>query len=500
MLLPEWRLVGHRPKRRTPGPARGPKRRRILAVDSLHSAMSLPLRLFLFLAVLPALPLAAEEVTLVDRVQLGDNDLDCAGIATQVQAMDAILAPHAGEKGAVRGATESVTRSRTGEVVAGVARVLPFGAVFGDLAKDVIDRRGKQADARLASARARKEYLVDMFLKRGCRVADLQPPAAEPAGDAEAPVAVSSAATTDVAAAAPADAPQEPVTAAAAATGDMPLEEPKAPAAATTAAAQPVPPGAEADVQAAAAPHSPRGPLFVLDFRVAFRTRADPDGAAGTAGVELGGVPLTAMQRITDDAYLALLQNLEAAGFEVLNPELKDGLPVSGSLPAPARGGDYLYFAPSGAPLAQAPAAPAGSRAAIDETRGALAQAATGRRPGISFAVGVWYVDFARLRGSAAASRRLESRLAVAAGSHLALVEPAGEGATTAGSVRVLKLERDLASSEPYGQLRLPAGEGVLELTADPQRFAAVVQRQLKRGRSALLAGLPAAPVAGTAP
>jgi hypothetical protein len=459
--------------------------------------MALPLRLFPLMAMLLASPLAAEEVILVDRVQLGDNDLDCAGIAAQVQAMDAILAPHAGETGAVRGATESVTRSRTGEVVAGVARVLPFGAVFGDLAKDVIDRRGKQADARLASARSRKEYLVDMFLKRGCRVADLQPPA----GTADVLVAASSAATSDVAVPAPAAASQDPTPAAAVATGDTPALEPAAPAVAQATAAEPAPPVAAAvGEQAPVVVHGPRGPLFVLDFRVAFRTHADPDGTAGAAGVELGGVPLTAMQRITDEAYLALLQDLRAAGFDVLNPELEDGLPARGSLPAPARGGDYLYFAPSGAPLAQAPAALAGSRAAIDETRGALAEAVSGRRPGISFAVGVWYVDFARLRGSAAASRRLESRLAVAAGSHLALVEPAGEGATTTpGAVRMLKLGRDLASSEPYGQLSFPAGEGVLELTADPQRFVAVVQRQLKRGRGALLAGLPPAPAAGTA-
>ena len=49
------------------------------------------------------------------------------------------------------------------------------------------------------------------------------------------------------------------------------------------------------------------GPLFVLDFRLAFRTSADADGAAGAPGLELGGVPLTAMQAITDDAYVALL-------------------------------------------------------------------------------------------------------------------------------------------------------------------------------------------------
>lgn len=456
-----------------------------------------PLRLVPLMAVLLASPLVAEEVILVDRVQLGDNDLDCAGIAAQVQAMDAILAPHAGEKGAVRGATESVTRSRTGEVVAGVARVLPFGAVFGDLAKDVIDRRGKQADARLASARSRKEHLVDMFLKRGCRVADLQPPA----GEAET-LATPVAATSSVPAEAPSAASQAPTPAAQAEDPPTPASTPApaAPAAATTAA-EPAPPiVAAVGEQAPEGVQSPRGPLFVLDFRVAFRTHADPDGAAGGSAVELGGVPLTAMQRITDEAYLALLQDLRSAGFEVLNPELEDGLPARGSLPAPARGGDYLYFAPSGAPLAQAPAAPAGSRAAIDETRGALAEAVSGRRPGISFTVGVWYVDFARLRGSAAASRRLESRLAVSAGSHLALVEAAQEGATAPGAVRVLKLGRDLASSEPYGQLRLPAGDGPLELTADPQRFAAVVQRQLKRGRSALLAGLPAAPAAGTAP
>ena len=113
----------------------------------------------------------AQDGGLVDRVQMGDNDLDCVQIAAQVRDIDTQLAPHSGDQGAVRGATESVTRSRTGEVVAGVAKVLPFGSIFGDIAKDVLGRRGREADARLASLRARKEYLVDMFLKRGCRVA-----------------------------------------------------------------------------------------------------------------------------------------------------------------------------------------------------------------------------------------------------------------------------------------------------------------------------------------
>jgi hypothetical protein len=58
--------------------------------------------------------------------------------------------------------------------------------------------------------------------------------------------------------------------------------------------------------------------------------------------------------------------------------------------------------------------------------------------------------------------------------------------------VRVLNLGRDLVSREPYGQVRLSGGGGALELTADPQRFTALVERQLKRGRSVLIASLPA--------
>jgi hypothetical protein len=249
---------------------------------------------------------------------------------------------------------------------------------------------------------------------------------------------------------------------------------------------------------------SPRGPLFMLDFRLAFRTRADADGPAGVPGLELGGVPLTTMQAITDAAYVALLKELQQAGFEVLNPELAASLPTGDSLPAPARAGDYLYFAPSGAPLAQAPTADApGSDAALAETRAALAQAVAGRRPGVSYGIAVWYVDFARVSGAAGGDqpRQLESRLAVVAGSHLALVEPAAGDGTPPDAVRVMNLGRDLVSREPYGQVRLSGPAGALELKADPQRFRSLVERQLKRGRSALIASLPAPlPAPATAP
>lgn len=469
----------------------------------------------------------AQDGGLIDRVQMGDNDLDCAQIAAQVKDIDTRLAPHSGDRGAVRGAAESVTRSRTGEVVAGVAKVFPFGSIFGDIAKDVLGRRGREADARVAALRARKDYLVDMFLKRGCRVAGLATDAAKPeavagklpAGDGK-PAAVTTIATPATANAGSLATPA--TTAPAAARADLPpvtpqpgvlatpvpVAEQAAPVSASAAARSPTvnvpdatpaaaaptakPPAAGAPTVVAA----PRGPLFVLDFRLAFRTSADTDGAAGAPGLELGGVPLTTMQALTDAAYLSLLKDLAQAGFEVLNPEVTASLPSAGSLPAPARAGDYLYFAPSGAPLAQAPAADQpGSDAALGETRTALAQAVAGRKPGVSYGIGVWYVDFARVRGEAGSEqpRQLESRLAVAAGSHLALVEPATAETTSPEAVRVLNLGRDLVSREPYGQVRLSGG-GALELKADPQRFKALVERQLKRGRSALLAGLPVPP------
>lgn len=405
-----------------------------------------------------------------------------------MQQLDALLAPYSGDTGAVRGATETVTRSRTGEVVAGVAKVLPFGSIFGDIAKDVLGRRARDSDARIASARARKEYLVDMFLKRGCRVADLTPGKA--AGSASAPnAAASSPAPVSPAPAAAAPAADAPPVATAPAAAAAPLP------ASVPLAAAPAPPA-----KATAVPVAARGPLFMLDFRLAFRTRAaGPDGAPG---LELAGVPLTTLQAITDAAYVALLEDLRQAGFEVLNPELTTPPSTGASLPAPARAGDYLYFAPSGAPLAQAPgtAAP-GSDAALAESRVALARAVAGRRPGVSYGIAVWYVDFARVSEAAdgAQPRQLESRLAVAAGSHLALVEPAAAGGTPPDAVRVLNLGRDLVSYEPYGQVRVAATAGALELKADPQRFRSLVERQLKRGRSALLASLPA-PGAPTSP
>lgn len=426
-------------------------------------------------------PVLAQDSGLIDRVQLGDNDLDCPQIAAQVQELDALLAKHSGDQGAVRGATESVTRSRTGEVVAGVAKILPFGSVFGDIARDVIGRRGRDADARIASARARKDYLVDMFLKRGCRVADLKPakptagvPAA-PAGDN--PPAKTDASAPPAAQTAPAPQAPPPPPAAPAETPAAPVELPASPATPPAAASQPA--------------ASPRGPLFVLDFRLAFRTRADVDGAGAAPGVELAGVRLTTLQAITDAAYLALLKDLQQAGYEVLNPELTAPLP-DGGLPAPARGGDYLYFAPSGAPLAQAPQADPPGSAALDETRAALARAVSGRRPGVQFAIGVFYVDFARLRSASDTDApRLETNLSVTAGSHLAVVEPTGDAETPPQAVHVLVQPQDLVSREPYGQMRLPGSGDTLEFKADPKRFRALVERQLARSRSALLAGLP---------
>mgnify|MGYP001212071402 CR=1 FL=1 len=479
-----------------------------------HPSRALSLALLLCLSTAAT----AQDTGIIERVQMGDNELDCVQIATQVEELDAILASHSGDKGALRGATESATRSRTGEVVAGVAKVLPFGSVFGDIAKDVLGRRGREAEARLASARARKEYLVDMFLKRGCRMADVaaataqqsksekQPTAeAKPASEAQPePAAPAAPATPDQQTPAKDTAPD-----AASGTGTpvqvpavAPPAEPPSPAVEVKEAPPPAQSAPPEDAATPAPQDAQRGPLFVLDFRLAFRTSADADGEAGAPGLELGGVPLQTMQAITDAAYVALLLDLAKAGFEVLNPEVAAPLPGAGSLPAPARGGDYLYFAPSGAPLAQAPATEQpGSDAALGETRAALAQAVAGRKPGVSYAIGVWYVDFARIRGKPGQDepQRLESRLAVSAGSHLAIVEPAAES-TPPEAVRVLNLGRDLVTNEPYGQVRLPAGKDVLRLQADPKRFTNLVERQLKRGRSALISSLPPAPVAGQLP
>ncbi|HEY0676276.1 MAG TPA: hypothetical protein VGD25_08695 [Immundisolibacter sp.] len=94
--------------------------------------------------------------------------------------------------------------------------------------------------------------------------------------------------------------------------------------------------------------------------------------------------------------------------------------------------------------------------------------------------------------------RQLETRLAVAAGSHLALVEPAAGDGTPPDAVRVMNLGRDLVSREPYGQVRLSGPAGALELKADPQRFRSLIERQLKRGRSALISSLPPVPTAAS--
>jgi hypothetical protein len=429
----------------------------------------------------------AQEGGLIDRVQMGDNDLDCAQIADQVHTLDALLDQHSGDQGALRGAAEAETRSRTGDVVAGVAKILPFGSVFGDIAKDVIGRRGREADARVASARARKEYLVDMFLKRGCKVADL--PNAKP---------VTPAAASKTASKSEGVVPEQAVsTTKSTPTAPAPVQQ-SAPATAAGTVDVTAPAPSSALPERIALPPSarqPGPPLFVLDFRLAFRTRADVDGAGAAPDVELTGVRLTAMQAITDAAYLALVEDLKRAGYEVLNPDGAVASTDERGLPAPARGGDYLYFAPSGAPLAQAPGADEpGSVAALDQTRAALAGAVNGRRPGVRFVVAVWYVDFARVEPAAShagALPRLETHLSIAAGSHLALVEPAAQGDTGPDMVQVVAQGRDLASRDPYGQMRLSGGTQ-LEYDASQARYTALAERQLKRSRSLLIAALPA--------
>jgi hypothetical protein len=389
-----------------------------------------------------------------------------------VHTLDTLLDQHSGDQGALRGAAEAETRSRTGDVVAGVAKILPFGSVFGDIAKDVIGRRGREADARVTSARVRKEYLVDMFLKRGCKIADL--PKTQPAAMAATVGPIPEQTTSTVASPATTPASTAP------ADGDA---TPTAPSSAVPAGVATSPSGRQAGP-----------PLFVLDFRLAFRTRADVDGADPAPGVELTGVRLTAMQAITDAAYLALLNDLKRAGYEVLNPDGAVASTDERGLPAPARGGDYLYFAPSGAPLAQAPHGDQpGSVAALDQTRTALARAVGGSKPGVRFVVGVWYVDFARVEPAvddADALPRLETTLSIAAGSHLALVEPATEGDTPPDAVQVITQGRELVSSEPYGQMRLSGGNQ-LEYDASQARFTAIAERQLKRSRSLLIAALP---------
>jgi hypothetical protein len=445
--------------------------------------MPRPTRALVLVLALAGSPALAQEGGLIDRVQMGDNDLDCVQIADQVHALDALLDQHSGDRGALRGAAEAETRSRTGDVVAGVAKILPFGSVFGDIAKDVIGRRGHEADARVASAQARKEYLVDMFLKRGCKVADL--PKARPAGPS--PPAKT-----------PGLAPEQPAaTAGATATSPSPAPQ-AAPAGASTPSGVTAPAPSSAVPAGIAMPpsaHQAGPPLFVLDFRLAFRTRADVDGAGTAPGVELTGVRLTAMQAVTDAAYLGLVKDLERAGYEVLNPDGAVAPAGERGLPAPARGGDYLYFAPSGAPLAQAPhAREPGSVTALDETRAALASAVSSRKPGVRFVVGVWYVDFARTEPAADdtdAPPRLETKLSIAAGSHLALVEPAAQGDTPPDAVQVVTQGHDLVSREPYGQMRLSGGNR-LEYDANQQRFTALAERQLKRSRSILIEALPA--------
>lgn len=129
----------------------------------------------------------------IERIKLGDNELNCRQIFDEIAEMDKIMATArearaAAEKDAGLGeagsvAAEVASRSglfgRVGGLFGHIA-----GSVGSKMAADSVAQSGRraaqQAQAREEQAKARKEHLSALFTARGCRASDPDAPAANP--------------------------------------------------------------------------------------------------------------------------------------------------------------------------------------------------------------------------------------------------------------------------------------------------------------------------------
>ncbi|MDP1613047.1 MAG: hypothetical protein Q8M11_18490 [Sulfuritalea sp.] len=116
----------------------------------------------------------------LDRLQMRDGGLSCNDLKTEVAVMDEVYKAAGGGEAGRGEMSNAATASAVGQVATGAAiQSGAFGALplFGPLARlgtqVVMDQKtvetqnnAKRADA----AKARKEHLTELFLKRDCRL------------------------------------------------------------------------------------------------------------------------------------------------------------------------------------------------------------------------------------------------------------------------------------------------------------------------------------------
>lgn len=302
----------------------------------------------------------------IERIKASDAQFTCRAMQDEIGAMDKIMADAASSKSTseTAGTVADVTAQAApiaAQAAATVGRIpgagavgqllSPFASLFGGGARAVAQNQADKAGGRLDAARARKEYVSQLFGAAGCDAANLDAAPGKPL-----PEAIASLSQAAVVAAAPKN-------------YNYP-ELVQAAAAKVSPAAAPATEGKVPEMFAKA----PR--IAVAGFRVAFVTRAGAQATAqsGLANIgrsntitqaqnasieiSLAGVDPALMQAIADQAYADFMARLAKSGREVvpleeiLASEAWKELEVSKLDPGKLYAKDeYIVVSPSKIPL-----------------------------------------------------------------------------------------------------------------------------------------------------
>lgn len=116
----------------------------------------------------------------LDRLQMRDGGLSCDDLKAEVGLMDSVYKASGGGEAGRGEMSNAATASAVGQVATGAAiQTGAFGALplFGPLARlgtqVVMDQKtveAQNAAKRADAAKARKEHLTELFLKRDCKL------------------------------------------------------------------------------------------------------------------------------------------------------------------------------------------------------------------------------------------------------------------------------------------------------------------------------------------
>lgn len=399
----------------------------------------------------------------IERIKITDNDLSCRSIHDELGAMDQVIAE---AKQAQASSETTTTAGQVGGAAAEVAsRTGLFGQVgglFGHIAGTVVaktaanvtEQTGKQGAQQGAErekqALARKEHLSSIFLGRGCKSSDLDykpassPASAQPATPAAAPIQ-------GVAALGTAASPRSIIS-----LPDLnPAEWFDGKMGGTFG---------EKTVNAFARSNR----VVIAGFRVVFVTHNEthaitrgtymPGGretgtAKATMEVDLQGVDDATLQTITNAAYQRFIDQLKAAGKEVLSIEQTKSLyadfkisPVPQEVTREALRG--RAFSPTGVPLWWQGGDPWGDSGLSQANMRAFNEFSKATNA-IAIAPGI-VVDFARMQSSGNSSGYGSSTASV--GAKLAM-------SVSAFSTRVVRAEETR-----YGGIVFKGDDGSLQM------------------------------------